>query len=70
MQVARQNDDTLELIFSAMPEEAVSGLRELIGPKDTKIEFFAFADERRNPLVGVRITPSNLDTENDADDQR
>jgi len=65
MQVARQGNDTLELIFSAMPEEAVNGLRELIGPRDTKIEFFAFTDERKNPLLGVRITPSNLDTKSD-----
>ena len=62
-QVARQDGKTLELVFSAMPEDAVNGLRELIGPVNTKIVFKAWRNDNGEPMLGVQITPSGLEPE-------
>ena len=66
-QVAR-NGGMLELVFSAMPPEAIPTLRDIIGPASAKIEFKSFQDSDGNPMVGVTVRPSGLSASDEAKD--
>ena len=71
-QLSRKDDGTLELVFTALPPEAIVALRDIIGSVKTEIKFFSFV-ENGKPMLGVRVKPPELDVVNkpeDADEAR